>query len=216
MPQFQNFPYPRRYNSLRLTGYGYNSPYDLCAITMSTHLRVPVFADTRLAKSVLSSLLSDQNLSRMRVKAYTLMPDHLHFLATVRNPASHLPSLIGSFESYTTQLYWKRSNEIVKSQEVCLPPSRLEKIDRMEARPILAALRDWRANLRPEVVELKSWPRVRPQHFLRKRLWQREYYDHVIRNDQDLRENLNYIAMNAVKAGYVSCAQFYPYTGFLE
>ena len=40
--------------------------------------------------------------------------------------------------------------------------------------------------------------------------------DHVIRNDQDLRENLNYIAMNPVKAGYDSCAQFYPYTGFLD
>ena len=38
---------------------------------------------------------------------------------------------------------------------------------------------------------------------------------HVIRNDTDLHENLEYIAMNPVKAGHVTRPQFYPYTGFL-
>jgi len=45
-------------------------------------------------------------------------------------------------------------------------------------------------------------------------LWQEKFFDHVIRNDTDLQENLNYIAMNPVKAGYVTKPQFYPYTGF--
>ena len=36
-----------------------------------------------------------------------------------------------------------------------------------------------------------------------------------IRNDFDLQENLDYIAMNPVREGYVTQPQFYPYTGFL-
>ena len=74
---------------------------------------------------------------------------------------------------------------------------------------------DWRATLRPEVVELRNWPRVKPEHFLKKRLWQTRMFDHVIRNDFDLQENLNYIAMNPVRAGYVTAPNFYPYTGLL-
>ena len=51
--------------------------------------------------------------------------------------------------------------------------------------------------------------------FLKKRLWQTRLYDHVIRNDVDLQENLDYIAMNPVREGYVRHPQVYPYTGFL-
>ena len=74
---------------------------------------------------------------------------------------------------------------------------------------------DWRATLRPEMVDLKNWPNVQPGHFLKKRLWQTRLYDHVIRNDVDLRENIDYIVMNPVREGYVTHPQFYPYTGFI-
>jgi hypothetical protein len=74
---------------------------------------------------------------------------------------------------------------------------------------------EWRATLRPEVVELKNWPNLSTEQFRIKRLWQTRLFDHVIRNDIDLRENLEYIAMNPVKAGYVTRPQFYPFTGFL-
>jgi hypothetical protein len=74
---------------------------------------------------------------------------------------------------------------------------------------------DWRATLRPEVVELKNWPSLKPRHFLKKRLWQTRLFDHVIRNDLDLQENLDYIALNPVRAEFVTRPQFYPYTGFL-
>jgi REP element-mobilizing transposase RayT len=102
MPQF-DFPFPRRYNTLRLLGYEYNSVWDLCAISLVTHLRRPLFADVKMAKSVLACLLSDQTLKNMRLRAFTLMPDHLHFLAGVRNAEKNLPDLIGLFKSYTTQ-----------------------------------------------------------------------------------------------------------------
>ena len=215
MPLFPGFPYPRRYNTLRLLGYDYNSVFKLCAIAMVTDLRRPLFADIRLAKSVLSSLLSDQTLALMRVRAFSLMPDHLHLLAGVRQPEINLPTLLGRFESYTTQLYWKRSREIVESQQVCLPPKSVARTDPKEARLLLAPLMEWRAILRPEMMELKNWPSLMPDQFLRKRLWQKNFFDHVIRNDVDLQENLDYIAMNPVKAGDVTRPQFYPYTGFL-
>lgn len=215
MPHFHGFPFPRRYNSLRLLGYDYHSVYQLCAISLVTELRRPLFADMILAKAVLASLLSDETLDCMRVRAFTLMPDHLHFLAGVRQPELYLPNLIGRFKSYTTQQYWKRSREVVDSGRVCLPPDSVSRTDANEARALLTPIMEWRATLRPEVVELKNYPRVKPGQFLKKRLWQPRLFDHVIRNDTDLHENLEYIAMNPVKAGYVTRPQFYPFTGFL-
>ncbi len=215
MPHFSGFPFPRRYNSLRLLGYDYCSIYELCAITLVTDLRRPLFADLILAKSVLASLLSDQSLECMRVRAFTLLPDHLHFLAGVRSPEFTVPILIGRFKSYTTQLYWKRSSEIVKTRSVCRPPVSVIKMGAREAREVLVPLGEWRASLRPEAMELRNWPKLTPEQFLKKSLWQTRLFDHVIRNDTDLHENLEYILMNPVRAGYVTYPQFYPFTGFL-
>jgi len=214
MPRF-DFPAPRRYNTLRLLGYDYNSTWQLCAISLVTDLRRPLFADVNMAKSVLTCLLSDQTLKYMRLRGFTLIPDHLHLLAGVREPEKKLPNLIGFFKSYTTQQYWKRSREIVDNKGVILPSTSVTKSEVNESRPLMAALMDWRVTLRPEVVELKNWPKVKPEQFLRKRLWQKRVWDHVIRNDFDLQENIDYIAMNPLREGYVTHPQFYPYTGFL-
>src|SRR2546428_6236078 len=121
MPHFPGFPSARRYNSLRLLGYDYHSVYQLCAISLVTDLRRPLFADMILSKAVLGSLLSDETLDCLRVRAFSLMPDHLHFLAGVRQPELDLPNLIGRLKSYTTQQYWKRSREAVDSGTVGLP-----------------------------------------------------------------------------------------------
>jgi REP element-mobilizing transposase RayT len=214
MPQ-SDFPFPCRYNSLRLLGYDYNSSWQLCAISLVTELRRPLFADVKMARSVLQCLLSSRTLERMRLRAFTLMPNHLHLIAGVHEPANKLPNLIGLFKSYTTQLYWKRSREIVESGHVTLPSTCVSKSYIKQERPLIASLMEWRSTLRPEVVELKNWPHVKPEYFLKKHLWQEGMFDHVIRNDLDLQENLNYIAMNPVHEGYVTVPQFYPYTGFL-
>jgi REP element-mobilizing transposase RayT len=214
MPLFEHFPYPCRYNTLRLLGYEYNSVTRLCAVTLVVDSRRPVFADMVLAKTVLAALVGDER--HMRLCAFTLMPDHLHFLAGVRETELKLPHLIGDFKSYTTQLYWKRSREIVANDRVSLPGTCVNKSELKDSRRVTSALFDWQATLRPEVVELKNWPAVKPGHFLKKRLWQTRFFDHVIRNDKDLRENLDYIAMNPVKAGYVTHPCFYPYTGFYK
>ena len=216
MPQFEHLPYPCRYNTLRLLGYHYNSTEQLCAITLVTDLRRPVFADMELAKSAITSLLSDETLAHMRVRAFTLMPNHLHFLAGVRQPQLNLSNLIGSFKSFTTKLYWTRCREIIECGQIAVPSQDVTKTVMKDAQTLISALIEGRATLRPEVVNLRNWPLAKPEHFLKKHLWQARFFDHVIRNDNDLQENLNYIAMNPVQAGYVTQPCFYPYTGFLE
>jgi REP element-mobilizing transposase RayT len=216
MPQFDHIAYPSRYNSLRLLGYDYTSTKKLCAITLVADLRRPVFADMLLAKAVLTTLLSPATLEKMQLRAFTLMPDHLHLVAGISSPKLDIPNVVGSFKSFTTQLYWKRSQEIIASGEISLPSQSVSKSDLPESRKLMKSLFDGKATLRPEVVELKNWPTVQREDFLKKHLWQAKFFDHVIRNDNDLRENLNYIAMNPVRAGYVPRSCFYPYTGFLD
>ncbi len=214
MPQFV-FPDPRRYNSLRLLGYDYTSTWQHCAISLVTYLRRPLFADVNLAKRILTILLSDQTLDQLQLRAFTLMPDHLHLIAGVRDCELKLPNLIGIFKSYTTQRYWTRSREVFEGSPIQLVSNCVTKSTARASRPLLTALMNWRATLRPEVVEMRNWPEVTPEHFRRKRLWQTRFFDHVIRNDVDLQENLDYIALNPVKEGYVTHPEFYPYTGFL-
>jgi REP element-mobilizing transposase RayT len=146
MPVFQD----RRYNSLRLLGHDYGSTSSLYALSLVTDQRRPAFADVRLAKATLQSLLSDQTLSALNLRAFCLMPDHLHLLTGVKDPKVDLSTLIGRFESYTTQLYWKRSREILETREVALPSSEVNKKGLLENRDLIAALMDWRATLRPE------------------------------------------------------------------
>ena len=216
MPHFDQLPYPSRYNSLRLLGYDYTSDRKLCAVTLVTDERKPLFADMLLAKAILASLLSPETLVNLHVQAFTLMPDHLHLIAGSRQSNFDLSNLIASFKSFTTHVYWKRSREILTSGNISLPSQSVSKSDLKESRSLLPALLTGHLTLRPEVVELRNWPTVQPKNFRRKHLWQTRFFDHVIRNDNDLRENLNYIAMNPVRAGYVTQPCFYPYTGFMD
>jgi REP element-mobilizing transposase RayT len=213
MPTSPDFPYPRRYNSLRLLGFDYTSTSALYFLTIDTDSSRPTFGDITLAKSVLAALLHGQTTARIRIQAYTLMPDHLHLLAGVTEKGINLSTALGAFKSYTTQLYWKRSHQIVEEQRVALPPRSVQKSEPPEAASLLAAVMEWRASLRPEMIEMKNWPRVHPEQFLGKHLWHTKFNDHIIRNDSDLRETIEYIVLNPVKRGYVSKPQFYPFTG---
>jgi REP element-mobilizing transposase RayT len=216
MPHFEHFPYPCRYNSLRLLGYDYTSTLRACAITLVTDLRRPVFADMKLAKSVLASLLSDEILTRLLLRAFTLMPDHLHLLAGVRRPEFDIRNLMGQFKSFSTQLYWKRASEIVSADDLSRPSLSVTRSNSDESNPLLHALADFQATLRPESVKLKNWPTIPPTLFLNKHLWQPGFFDHVVRNEKDFNANLNYIAFNPVHSGYVTQPYFYPYTGFFR
>ncbi len=207
-----DFPFPRRYNSLRLLGFDYSSTSALYSVTLKTDSSRPVFGDITLAKKVLTVLLDHRTLARIRLCAYALLPDHLHLLAGVKESGKTLSSLLGAFESLTTQVYWKRSHEITNTRSISLPPHSVQKSSREEARMLMKALIEGEVTLRPEAVELKNWPLVKPEHFLSKHLWQRSFHDHIIRNDVDLRESLEYIMLNPVRRGYVSKPEFYPFS----
>ncbi|HXG66353.1 MAG TPA: hypothetical protein VNO70_14740 [Blastocatellia bacterium] len=216
MPVASDFNYPRRYNSLRLLGFDYTSSTALYFITVLTDSSRPVFGDIKLAKAVLIALLDGRTLARLRLIAYTLLPDHFHLVAGVKKPGESLSNSLGAFKSFTTQLYWKRAREIVESQSVALPSTSVQKSSGDEARLLLRSLIEWQTALRPEAVEIRNWPNVRPDHFVSKRLWGRSFHEHIIRNDADLRETVEYIAMNPVRRGYVSKPQFYPFTGIID
>lgn len=42
--------------------------------------------------------------------------------------------------------------------------------------------------------------------------WQHTYYDRAIRDDEELQNQLHYILINPVKAGYVDCPEDWPFT----
>jgi REP element-mobilizing transposase RayT len=212
--QTADFPFVRRYNSQRLLGFDYSSVTALYSITLKTDASRPVFADIKLAKRVLAVLLDDRTLARLRVCAYTLLPDHMHLLAGVNQAGKDLSSLLGAFESFTTQVYWKRSREIIETRSTALPSQSVQRGTREDARLMLQALSEGRLTLRPEAVELRDWPRPKPEQFLGKHLWQRSFNDRVIRNEAEFRETLEYIMLNPVRRGYVSKPEFYPFSGF--
>ena len=142
------------------------------------------------------------------------MPDHLHLLAGVKEAGKTLSVALGAFKSYTTQLFWKRSREIVSEGCVAMPPVAVTKSADTEAKQLLTALVERPAVLRPEALVLKNWPRVHPGQFIGKQLWHTKFNDHIIRSAEDLRETMSYISLNPVSRGYVSRPEFYPFTGF--
>ena len=117
MPRSSDFPFPRRYNSLRLIGFDYTSQSSLYFITMNTDSSRPVFGDLQFAKTTIGSLLDPRTTARMRVHAYSLLPDHLHLLASVRELGKSISALLGAFKSYTTQQYWKRGQRSLSGNQ---------------------------------------------------------------------------------------------------
>jgi REP element-mobilizing transposase RayT len=197
-----------------LTGFDYSTQTAVCLLTIDTHQARPVLGDTALAKRIASALLAEQELGRLRLLVYTILPDHVHVLAGTGRTGKTISHSMDAFKSITTQIYWSRSKEVVDNGVLCLPSECVEKGSSAQDKQLLAALREWRAALRPEVVQLEKWPRVKTQHFLSKQLWHRSFHDHVIRNEQDLRETLEYVLLNPVKRGYVPKPEYYPFTGF--
>jgi REP element-mobilizing transposase RayT len=212
--QTTDFPFARRYNSLRLLGFDYSSVSALYSITLKTDAARPVFADITLAKRVLSVLLDDRTLARLRLCAYTLLPDHKHLVASVKQSGRQLSSLLGAFESLTTQIYLKRCREILETRSIALPSKSVQKSANDESTQLLKGLAEGRLTLRPEAVELKNWPRPKPEQFLGKHLWQRSFKDRVIRSEAEFQDTVEYIVLNPVRRGYVSKPEFYPFSGF--
>ena len=43
-------------------------------------------------------------------------------------------------------------------------------------------------------------------------MWQRRYWEHLIRADDDLARQVDYVHYNPLKHGYVSCAADWPHS----
>ncbi|WP_281796013.1 REP-associated tyrosine transposase [Desulforhabdus amnigena] len=69
-------------------------------ITTSTKTRLPLFSDPIASKIILDSLRWLNEQGKIELVAAMVMPDHIHFVARLQNPA--LPSLMHSFKSYTS------------------------------------------------------------------------------------------------------------------
>jgi hypothetical protein len=125
MPISADSPYPRRYNSLRLSGHDYAQTNSLYFITIDAFESRPLFEDLIMAKKTLSTLLHPNLTAIIRVHAFTLMPEHLHLLAGVCKLGRRLSASLGSFKSFSTRAYWKRGREIAEGGQVVLsaPPS---------------------------------------------------------------------------------------------
>jgi REP element-mobilizing transposase RayT len=69
--------------------------YLVTAVTQNRH---PVFADFGSARTVIRALRAADALKRAETLAFVLMPDHLHWLLTLGEPAD-LPALVRSVKS---------------------------------------------------------------------------------------------------------------------
>jgi REP element-mobilizing transposase RayT len=207
----------KRYNSPRLLGYDYSSHDRPIYLTLNAEHRFPVFAELVFAKRLLGSLLSDQTLARIRLHVFCLMPDHLHLLGCIKGAHDSLATFLNSFKSYTTQLYWKRGQEIAhETVPLEHAPLLITPSSPSERNQLRRALSEGRVTLRPECVRLKQFPKPSLRDFQHKTLWQERGFDHLIRNEDDFRETVKYILNNPVEHGFVSQPEYYPFSGVLN
>ncbi len=47
-------------------------------------------------------------------------------------------------------------------------------------------------------------------------LWQDRFYDHIVRDEQDLRNHLDYVHLNPVKHGWVTAPEAYEYSSYRQ
>jgi REP element-mobilizing transposase RayT len=73
---------------------------------------------------------------------------------------------------------------------------------------------------RPEDLELGRWIGMLKQTLAKQiatagtsPIWQRGFFDHVLRNDESYAQKWNYVRENPVRAGLVTNAEDWPYSG---
>ena len=106
----------RRRNSYRLEGHDYSDSSYAYFATIDVKIKhvtdersinpLAPFASCRdLGQQANDSLLFYRTQGQILIFAYCLMPDHLHVLASPQGGAN-LSTVLGSYESYVTQLSW--------------------------------------------------------------------------------------------------------------
>jgi putative transposase len=107
----------RRRNTYRLSGHDYSNPAYAYFATIDVQIKdvaggsqidveAPFTSCQALGQQVNDSLLFYRAQGKLLIFAYCLMPDHLHILASPQGGAN-LSTVLGSYESYVTQLAWR-------------------------------------------------------------------------------------------------------------
>ena len=71
-------------------------------LTLCTRDRIPYFRSPRIARWLLENLLQIAAQQSFSLRAYCLMPDHLHILLQGDSPSSDLRSFVNTFKHKTT------------------------------------------------------------------------------------------------------------------
>jgi putative transposase len=95
-------PYPRR-KHIRIDHDADAEPTAICALTMVTLDRQPVFRDFDLTAACVDLLAERAATSNVTVHAYCFMPDHLHLLLTPDGQMSVI-DFLRAFKSLSTRL----------------------------------------------------------------------------------------------------------------
>lgn len=93
---------PRR-QPIRLPTKLYHDPNRICSITICTRAGRPVFADANFARTCVTLLGRQASKTRIKLYAYTFMPDHVHLLLAPSLDCS-IPAFVRRFKSLATKL----------------------------------------------------------------------------------------------------------------
>lgn len=119
---------------------------DCYFVTTNSAGRIPLFADSDIASVVIQALYQIRSQGRIKLHAFALMPDHLHFVATLTAGRS-LSEVMHSLKSYTAKEINRRMGSRGKvwqsgfySHGVRNEEDLLEKAKYIAANPIRAGL----------------------------------------------------------------------------
>jgi putative transposase len=106
--QRQITPYPQR-KHVRIDHDAYAEPTAICAITMVTLNRHPVFSNFELTATCADLLTERATTTNTTIHAYCFMPDHLHLLLTPSEQTSII-DFVRAFKSLSARLAWQHGH----------------------------------------------------------------------------------------------------------
>jgi REP element-mobilizing transposase RayT len=107
-----NYPMPSYHHSIRLSPENYRGRR-LYFVTICTHLRHPVFLDQTEGHWVLTHLVAAAARNNFSLRAFCVMPDHLHFLTEGTTDDSDLIRFANAFKQRTAFEYQKRCPNVL-------------------------------------------------------------------------------------------------------
>ncbi|HZU13246.1 MAG TPA: transposase [Chloroflexota bacterium] len=154
----------------------------------------------------------DKTVSRRRQRRLAgfdyANPSHAYFV-TIRAVHGTAPFRRPEIaQSVLSSLHWLRTERQVQIQAHCVMPDHLHVLLRLppDSPPLGRLIGAFK-----RLTTRQSW-----EHGIRGRLWQPRFYDHIVRRSEDAGEIARYIRDNPVRAGLVTDADAYPYSGFAD